>query len=638
MWTSKLWSAAFAAALVPQTLGMVIPHAPVVDLEYAMYQGYYNSTYGLNNYNGIRYAAAPVGKLRWQPPQAPEPDRSQIFQAVEYGPQCPQSGAAPGPPSNTTTGDEDCLLLNVQAPANKTNLPVLVWIHGGGYGAGNARFDFSTQLRTNGNAYVAVAIQYRLGAFGFLSSAELAGVPNAALLDMRFALRWVQRHVHRFGGDPARVTIAGESAGAGAVMLLAMAYGGEDEHLFDNVIASSPYLPTQWDFDGEWPEKYYRQFVAQAGCANSSTSSSSSSSSAFDCLVAADTATLQIASDHVSTTGALYGQWAFIPVTDGRVIRSLPSAQLHRRGAVNGRRALAASNANEGFLFTPQNITTEADFAAFVRRNYPRLTPRQLGRVLDAYRLPPGNASAELEYVDSNGLTPPFATQASALAVGWQQAAENLYAETTFVCPSYWLADAFSSSSPSSAPTTTNSSSSSSSTTHHHRQQKEDSLDENKNNTSKAAWKYQFSPPPATHGMDLLALALAPGGGGATTTSRGFDAAAQRIWGNFVVRGDPRLGAAQVAASSGEDVAAAQSGRWGQWRGTPRGGDAMLNLNVTGGAPVATRAETLGGEAVDTTVYEGARARFTVVEGWSWEAGRGDRCRLWVDVGVEARE
>lgn len=85
--------------------------------------------------------------------------------------------------------------------------------------------------------------------FGFLSSAEVAenGVVNVAIHDMRFALQWVQKHIHLFGGDPTQVTIAGESAGGGAVMLLAMANGGtEGDLLFKGVIPGSPYLPSQW--------------------------------------------------------------------------------------------------------------------------------------------------------------------------------------------------------------------------------------------------------------------------------------------------------------------------------------------------------------------------------------------------------
>lgn len=93
-------------------------------------------------------------------------------------------------------------------------------------------------MNTNDNGFISVMIQYRLGAFGFLSSEDVKrnGQLNAGLLDQRFALQWVQDHIQRFGGDPKKVTLAGESAGAGSVMLQAMAYGGkQDVTLFDNV-------------------------------------------------------------------------------------------------------------------------------------------------------------------------------------------------------------------------------------------------------------------------------------------------------------------------------------------------------------------------------------------------------------------
>jgi carboxylesterase type B len=92
-------------------------------------------------------------------------------------------------------------------------------------------------MNTNDNNFITVTIQYRLGAFGFLASIDVkkGGVLNAGLLDMNFALQWVQKHIKKFGGDPDRVTIGGESAGAGAVMYQALAYGGKDDTLFQNV-------------------------------------------------------------------------------------------------------------------------------------------------------------------------------------------------------------------------------------------------------------------------------------------------------------------------------------------------------------------------------------------------------------------
>jgi carboxylesterase type B len=110
---------------------------------------------------------------------------------------------------------------------------------GGGYGLfSSAGLDPTEFMVTNGNQFIAVTIQYRLGAFGFLSGEDVKedGVLNAGLLDMNFALQWVQKHITKFGGDPSRVTIAGESAGGAAVMYQAMAYGGkQDKTLFQNV-------------------------------------------------------------------------------------------------------------------------------------------------------------------------------------------------------------------------------------------------------------------------------------------------------------------------------------------------------------------------------------------------------------------
>ena len=117
------------------------------------------------------------------------------------------------------------------------NHPLNEDIDGGGYSDFGASYSPRTWMKNNGNGFVFVEIQYRLGAFGYLSSAEVQqrGQLNAGLLDMRFALRWVQQHIRKFGGDPKKVTVAGESSGAGSAMYQALAYGGREGHLFNNV-------------------------------------------------------------------------------------------------------------------------------------------------------------------------------------------------------------------------------------------------------------------------------------------------------------------------------------------------------------------------------------------------------------------
>jgi Carboxylesterase family len=229
-----------------------------VDLGYGIYAGISNQSTGLTVWKGyetilqifnvqhtlktdqfyhrIRYAAPPLGTLRWQAPQAPSTNRT-IINANTFRPYCPQAFSSfPGAPFYV--GNEDCLYLNVYAPTGGTNLPVMVSIHGGGYGEGDGTQDMSGFINTNGNTLIVVTIQYRLGAFGFASSSEIKsrGVLNAGLMDQVFAFQWVQKNIAKFGGNPDRVTIAGESAGGGSVMLHAIAQGGSlGTALFKNV-------------------------------------------------------------------------------------------------------------------------------------------------------------------------------------------------------------------------------------------------------------------------------------------------------------------------------------------------------------------------------------------------------------------
>jgi carboxylesterase type B len=201
---------------------------PVVDLGYAQYRGNTSLT-GTNVFYGISYAQAPVGELRWRPPQDIEASNdyvpTEVQNAESPGPSCVQGTPAWRPPQrgNLTvnfpvTGEEDCLRLDVVVPTQpqSSSLPVMVMIHGGGFTQGSSyALPGSALVDTASGSMIYVSLQYRLGAFGFLSSADVRenGQANVGLLDQRSALNWVQRNIRAFGGDPAKVTIIGGSAG-----------------------------------------------------------------------------------------------------------------------------------------------------------------------------------------------------------------------------------------------------------------------------------------------------------------------------------------------------------------------------------------------------------------------------------------
>ncbi|KFX87272.1 hypothetical protein V490_08392 [Pseudogymnoascus sp. VKM F-3557] len=512
-----------------------------VDLQYAVYKGAFDASTGLNTWKGIRYAAAPIGPLRWKAPQAPATNRT-VTPATQLGPICPQSyPTIPNAPF--IPGNEDCLFLNVYAPANANNLPVLVWIHGGGYGYGDATQDMTEILAANNNGFVVVALQYRLGAFGFLSSAEVKskGVVNAGLLDQDYALKWIQKYICLFGGNNRSVTISGNSAGAGSVMYHALTKGGTDgTALFQNAIVSSPYLPVQDNYDATFPTQRFYDFSVAAGCP--------SSGAVLDCLIAKDSMTLQQASNQVSTTGT-YGTWAFLPVTDGTFIKDLPSKQLLAK-KVNGKRILVGSNANEGALFVPPTISTEADLVAWLHLEFPNLSDGDITQILAAYPSSSGPVNPNDPKFATTGLGPATALNVSQVATGQQQRGNNIYAEATFVCPAYWLASAYT-------------------------------------GNGRTAYKYQYSIPFGGHTDDLPAIF----GPAQPNHSDSFVAAIRSIWGKFVTASNPSISAA--LASGGVPTTSSPPNPVTKFPAWTASSPQQINLNITGGTPYS--AVTLSG-------------------------------------------
>ncbi len=208
------------------------------------------------SFKGLAYAAPPVGSLRWRPPQA-LPESSEMSTAYDYGPPCLQS--------LIPASREDCLTLNVFRPFGVDGpLPVMVFIHGGGFVRGTANDPLFDGARLAQAGLIVVTVNYRLGALGWLTHPALAdgGSGNFGLMDQITALRWVHDNIAAFGGDPGNVTLFGNGAGATSIALLMLCAQSRD--LFQKAILQSvpgrARLPSS-----QQAEAAGRQFVAALG-------------------------------------------------------------------------------------------------------------------------------------------------------------------------------------------------------------------------------------------------------------------------------------------------------------------------------------------------------------------------------------
>jgi para-nitrobenzyl esterase len=218
---------------------------PIVQAPAGTVQG--ETSGDLHVFKGLPYALPPTGGRRWSPP-AEMPAWKDTRDATRFGPACYQPKSRPGsiyantPPAMS----EDCLSLNIWAPAEAHNAPVLVWIHGGSLTTGSGSETIYAGSRLAGHGIVVVAINYRLGVLGYLAHPGLSAESrervsgNYGLLDQIAALAWVKRNIAAFGGDPSNVTIAGESAGALSVMYLMAA--PDARGLFARAIMQSAYM------------------------------------------------------------------------------------------------------------------------------------------------------------------------------------------------------------------------------------------------------------------------------------------------------------------------------------------------------------------------------------------------------------
>ncbi len=333
----------------------------------------------LREFRDIPYAAPPVGALRWRPPQPPAAWRG-VRAAQRFGPRCMQLPLFADMVFRSDGMSEDCLHLNVWTPASASRptakLPVLVYFYGGGYVGGDGsepRYD-GASLAARG--IVTVTVSYRLGVFGFLALPALAAespqhaAGNYGLLDHVAALRWVRANIARFGGDPARVTIGGESAGAISVSAL-MASPLSRGLLAGAIGESGALIAPIGPLPLEQAEQQGSAFAAKLGARS------------LAALRAMPASALLQASGEAGAPAAM-------PDLDGYFLTEPPAAT-YARGAQAQVPLLLGSNSQEGYY--PAILQQESPTPAHYRAALQRLFGSQAARALALY---PGDSAAQV--------------------------------------------------------------------------------------------------------------------------------------------------------------------------------------------------------------------------------------------------
>ncbi|KAJ5628323.1 Carboxylesterasetype B [Penicillium lividum] len=384
--------------------------SPVVDLGYAKYHGRSNSL-GISQWLGMRYAAAPVGDLRFEEPEDPS-HVTGVQQATQHGPICiPVAGRRNATiPSKAA---EDCLFIDVYAPTkaftSKASLPVYFFIQGGGFAAlSNPNYNGSGLIQAAGHNIVVVTFNYRVGPFGFLASEEVSqgASLNNGLKDQLKALEWVQKHISQFGGDPDHVVIGGDSAGGASVTFLLSAYGGRDDGLFIGAAAESQSFGTVLNVTES--QFAYNRLATRTGCNDSENT--------LACLRDLDVRALQSENIVTPLPGApgkpLY---LYSPTIDGDLVQDY-TYTLFEQGKFVKVPVIFGDDTNEGTIFAPVGTSSVAQADAFIKNQFPSMTKAQMNKVNGMYL----NKNQTRDFPNAGSYWRP---------------ASNAYGEIRYICP-----------------------------------------------------------------------------------------------------------------------------------------------------------------------------------------------------------
>lgn len=362
----------------------------------------------VETFNGIPFAKPPVGALRLKPPKALDEPLGEI-EATGLAPACPQFflsvdkssfplnllGEAINLPifQGILGAKEDCLTVSIQRPAGTKpgdKLPVLFWIYGGAFQLGGIQmYDGRSLVKEsmdNGQPIIFVAVNYRLGAFGFLHGAEVLadGATNLGLLDQRLALQWVADNIESFGGDPDRVTIWGESAGSFSVLDQMLLYNGDNTYngkpLFHGAIMNSGGLVPADPSDSPKAQAVYDLVVDSSGC--------SSADDTLECLRGVDYETMLRASNSVPGIASYHATaFFYLPRPDGNTLTDSADA-LVKQGKYAKVPFIIGDMEDEGTLFAlfQPNVTKSSEIVDYLSKIYfPTADKKLISQWVDTY-------------------------------------------------------------------------------------------------------------------------------------------------------------------------------------------------------------------------------------------------------------
>ncbi|KAK5069913.1 hypothetical protein LTR64_007905 [Lithohypha guttulata] len=373
-----------------------VEDVPKVDLDYAIHEASgYDQKGDFYLFNNIPYAAPPTGDRRFHPPEPPlrrKDDNESSYQG-DIPPQAIPIWAR-GSIEWPYAGGEDCLCLDIKVPraawearaAISKGVPVLVWIYGGGYTAGSKELFGSGAglLARSETPIIYVAINYRLGVFGFLAGPDYVsegGTPNLGLLDQRAALEWIQSNISAFGGDPGRVTLIGESAGAGSIYYQITAYGGSaGKSPFSQAILQSPgFYPIT---SHEVMNRHYHAALRHANCKTLEELKSLSEQRLKEVNLAV-------------VDEAPYGQFLLGPVVDGTFTPDLPGKLLLSGSFDTKIKVMLGQCYNEGCDYVEPVDITSSYLSMYLDRTFHGINQSTKDYITDT--LYPAVATSDLE-------------------------------------------------------------------------------------------------------------------------------------------------------------------------------------------------------------------------------------------------